>query len=329
MRIQNIGIFAKEDAVPFYLGRTSQQKKSGNSIFAGDMNQGQNNSIHSKKKQLYKNAMQAVVNTAASEGEIDAGLDARRSRIKELQDSSKQANDEINKINDMINQSREAHGVTEDSQEQKDLEILLKQRSGESLSKEEENRLNEMGDLTAYQREALAYESQKGEYRRQIEMNQSEIGSESTSIRATKLARLASHAMVDAQKNKDVMMDAASKEIVGMLSQEAMQHIAQEQQKAMEEAQKRAEKQEEQEKKLEEAKLEREEAELKLDIERHEGKEETPIENIAAEQMPQNMEQTQNSDIMREQIEAELKKVMQEEKLLAEELKGLAVDALG
>lgn len=344
MRIQNIGIFmgnAQDGNQSAGMAQvTVTGRKKGGSVFLGDRNSPKDN-IEARKRELHKKAMKVLQDAAGSEDKIDEALDEHRNKIKKLQESSQAANEEMNKLDEEMKRLREEHGITQDSQEQKDLDILIKRQNGAGLSEDEKKRLDAMGGLTDYQRTALQYEGLKEEYRDQIKKNQKEIGVESSVIRGTKLERLKSHAMVDAKNSKDEMMKAASKEIIGMLSKDAMDHIAEEFEKEMEEAEKKAEEKEEAEKKLEESRLEREEAQLQLEKDRADSGQELTGQEMSGqaadgqELQAAQAVKTENptadlrTDITRQQLEAELKKVMQEEKLIEEELKGLALDAKG
>lgn len=328
MKIQNMSIFMGDTTRQERLsGQQTQAQRRGGSIFAGNINQNQDN-ILNRKQQLQKKAMKVVTDYNAGEAKVDADLEERRNKIRDLQNSSKQSMEEMQKLDELTKQAKEYYGVEDGSQEQKELEKLLSYRKRDSWTEKEWEKLGDMNDLTPYQRIALENDSLKGQYREQLSQNKQQIQAETSVIRSVGQERLKTLGMIKAENTKDEMMEAASKEIIGMLQQEAKDHIDEEQEKIQEEASKRAEKQEEQEKKLEESKLEREEAELELEKNKSDTQKQQEVMEPVQEQNAQVLKDVQKADNDNAKIEAELKKIIEEQKLLEEELKGLVVDTV-
>lgn len=139
------------------------------------------------------------------------------------------------------------------------------------------------------------------EYQKQYDNIKNQIISEIATIRGTKLERLKSSPMLEAQKEAEKIMEAASDEIIGMLMQEAKDHIDEEKEEREEKAEKIAEKREEEEERLDKSKEKSEEAEAIAEM----------------------IRQSASNDTQRE-IEELLDKL----KLIEEDIKGATVDTL-
>ncbi len=137
------------------------------------------------------------------------------------------------------------------------------------------------------------------EYQKQYDNIKNEIMLEIGTIRATKIERLKSSPMLEAQKEVENIMEAAGDEIIGMLIQEAKDHIDEEKEEREEQAEKIAEKREEEKERLEKSEEKSEEAEAITEM----------------------IRQSSSSDLQRE-IEQMLDKL----KLIEEDIKGAAVD---
>ena len=145
----------------------------------------------------------------------------------------------------------------------------------------------------AAQKEALK------EYQKQYDNIKNDIMSEIAAIRGTKLERLKSSPMIKAQKEAGEIMEAAGDEIIGMLMQEAKDHIDEEKEEREEKAEEIAEKREEEEERLDKSREKSEEAEAITEM----------IRKSA-------------SNDMKKEIEELLDKL----KLIEEDIKGAAVD---
>ena len=205
------------------------------------------------------------------------------------------------------------------SQEQKDLELLQKQYdmmkhgSMETLTEEEQERLDNMGELTEYQKRSMELYGQADYWKTQMQDNQDKISQSTGVIRNVRVERLKSQAMAEAQRAKEEIMDAASQEAIGMLVDDAKQQIDDKAEEVQEAAKERQEEQKEEEKRVEAAKENKSEVEAAVEKNR---------EKIA----DMTKQFTDSEDITRD-MDSEIKKVLEEEKLLEEDLKGLTVNA--
>ena len=135
-----------------------------------------------------------------------------------------------------------------------------------------------------------------------------EIKLENQIISATKIERLKSHAILDAEKQADSIMEEASKEIFGMLIDEAKEHIDEEAEKQEEKAKAEKEKQEEFQERIDAAKEKKKEnEELTEDI----------LEGVSENA-------SMASDVSA--VQQKIKDMMNKMKLIEDDIKGVAVD---
>ena len=142
--------------------------------------------------------------------------------------------------------------------------------------------------------------------------NNTLIGGEAGAIRLINIERGKTHGIVDAEKDKEEILAAASKEIQSMLVDDAKEKMDEKAEEVKEAAEARKEKKEEEEERIEAAK------EHKKDTEDF-------VEDIQ-ESVSELTKQAVNSDQIMEDVNDQIKKIMLEEKLLEEDLKGLTVN---
>ena len=189
--------------------------------------------IATKKAQVRKKAMKIIGDAFAGESKIDDDMTNRREKIRSL---TREIGDSTKAISD-IEASRAAlqdkFGVSSDSQEQKDLELLAKgvetgfSGSDVRLTKEEEEQIAKIkaAGLTEYQQQSLALKKSEESYVNELADARNEIQTENAVIRQTKIERLKSNSMGAAFEQADAVMGAASDEIMGMLIAEGKDHI--------------------------------------------------------------------------------------------------------
>ena len=113
--------------------------------------------------------------------------------------------------------------------------------------------------------------------------------------------------MADAQKQAEEIKEAAGDEILGMLVEDAREHVDEEQEEREEKAEEIKEKKEEQEKLIEKRKEDKEE-----------------LEEITGD-MP--VDEMMDLAKTQEEVQQELKDIMNKMALVAEDMKGVVVDA--
>ena len=294
-----------------------------NTLFGGNLFQNGNDMTVqeriAQKRQLYvKQGTKMVKDADKTERKIDKSIDDARNQVKETVDLLGEYQKKIGEIDDKLAQAKEEFEVEDDSQEQKDLEILLKQQRqgsgmGEPMTKEEMQRYDEIkGQLTDYQKIALEAYKERDHYTKQVGKAEIKIQAINQAIRQIKIDRPASQVMQDAQRNKEDLMEAASKEIQGMLMEDAKDKIDETAEEIQEAAEKREEKKEELEERLEAVKEDKEETEEAAES--------------AAETAQEMAKQIIDSDALNTSVDEEVKKKMEELQKHLEELKGIVID---
>lgn len=139
-----------------------------------------------------------------------------------------------------------------------------------------------------------------------INKNEQQVLMENAVIRGTRLERLKHHHMADAQKEAEEIKKAAGDEILGMLMEDAKKHVDEEQEEREEKAEKIREKKEEQEELIEKRREDRSELEELI--------EDMPVDEIL------DLAKTQ------EEIQQEVKDIMNKMALVSEDIKGAVVD---
>ena len=272
--------------------------------------------VAAKKEEAKKKAMKIVSDAFVNELKMDDDLNSRREKIKSLQKDMGDANRAIREIEDSRASLRDTYGVEEDSQEEQDLKLLEKEirykmpGNDVRFDKGDLDRIAELkkNGLSEYQQRSLEMLEQEVPYATTIYEAKQEIMVENQIITATELERLKTHPMVDAGKQADAIMDEASKEIVGMLVDEAKDHIDEEAEKEKEKAETEKEKKEELQARIDATKEKKKEDEkLTEDILEGVAKASSATNEVSAAQQ-------------------EIKDMMNKMKLIEDDIKGAAVD---
>lgn len=304
--------------------RSSVKKEQAGrkTLFAGDTNLMPEETVMTRL-QANKKAMKAILDTHKNEVDLDQGI----SEIKQTQQKRKaamdQASEAVLSLRAQRQNLKEAYGVSEDSEEELNLKALEKSLfSTEELNEEEQGRLRSMGPLTEYQKEALYHTSMEQIWQRRAENAKNGIYNDSRTIAAIQLERLKSHAMVDAQKEAVKIMEAAGKQITGMLMEDVKEQFDEELEEKTEEAKQQQKEQQEEEARLEKAKLERESLAAKT-----EGRTEN---SFASLQEVENRYDPPAMDIgiLEQELQLNLMELAKKQNMSQEDIKGILVDEL-
>lgn len=289
-----------------------------------------------RRKEAQEKAFNIVKNAWENDRSVDDAIQARREHYAEMEQLKKETVDSLADINEDKTVLKELYDVADDSQEQKDLELLEKEQDlkngviHEGLTGEEKRRLEEIHKepLTEYQTRALELNDQAGNLKLQIEDVDRRMRDDTADIYRIKQERLKSNPMLEAQKAAEELNQAANDEIIGMLIEEAKEHIDEKMEEAEEKAGESMEKKEEREEKLEELKLKRAVQEALI-----EGTKEAVEEAKAAERRSEapDIELNDMVDIARgadvsKDVGESLSDIKNSMKLLEADLKGIKVD---
>lgn len=316
MKVQNNSIFMGNDIQNARHSENANTKGNPGKAIDGSALKAKFDPIAAKKEEAKKKAMKIVGDAFANECKIDDDLNARRDRIRTLQADRSEAKKAIKEIEDNRAALRDTYRVENDSQEEKDLKLLEKEIDAKipgnsvSISKEESEQIAKIKErgLTEYQRRSLEMKECEVPYAVTAYEAEQDIMVENQIISAAKIERLKTHPMLDAQKQADAIMDAASEEIMGMLVDEAKEHIDEEAEEKKEAAKEKAEEKEEFEARIEKTKEERKEK-----------------EEVTEEILEGVSEASKNSTDM-EAAQQEIKDMMNKMKLIEDDIKGAAVD---
>lgn len=273
--------------------------------------------IQERRAQAQERAMKIVSDTWNGDRQVEGLIEESRERRRNLQAAYKEAQDRISEIREESNALWDVYGVDADSEEQQYLDLLLKEQAANrpfpeaELTEEESERLYEYRlqgkELTEYQQRQLELNGQIGGYQLAAHKAAAKIEKENAVIRGIREEQRKVHPMADAQKQAEEVMEAARDEIIGMVTEEAKDHIDQEQEEKKEEAEAIKEKKEEQEAVLEK----REEREKELE----KLMEDMPVEEMA------------DLKNVQAQVQQKVQDIVSKMNLVAEDIKGAQVDA--
>ncbi len=315
MKIQNTSIYMGNNENSLMGVSQKDNKETGGSFYAANLNHA-TDPIEQKKQQAREQAMKIVGDVWEGEQKLDAEMDARRAKVKELTREIGEYQKEVKWFDEERTRLQEVYGVSAESTEQKDLELLEKELDAKvpgkniSLSKEESQRLVEIKEngLTEYQSRALELKAISTDYEIKIDELNRQIEVENAILSASKIERLKSSPMVKAQKQAEEVMEAASQEIIEMILDEAQDHVDEELQEKVEAAEEREEKEEIHKERLEKIKEKREQQEE------------------LTEEIMDVTEQLLQVDNKQTEVQKEVQEVLDKMKLLAEDIKGAKVD---
>lgn len=279
--------------------KVKQQEKDGqqkkNTVFAGDLNMNQD-LIKDKRELAQKKAFKLISNQQKADYEIDEDLRNRRLRQVKLAEEGIAAQKEISNINELKEDMMKTYGLTEDSQEHKDIELWKKHAAGGfGLTEDERQRLEDLGEPTEYQKAMMEFDEMIEVFKDLYDATVKESTMENRAIDSIKLELLKIHPMVDEQKNAAKILEEARKTEINMLINESKDHIDE----TMEEEAEKAE-------------------------EIAEASKETSAEKVSPEEA--NIEDIQEATEEVSDLDRELRKIMKDNNMLDEDLKGIKVN---
>ena len=337
---------AAQERAALRAGGKAQKRSNKATIFAGDLGIGMQNDIVTQRKQrARKKALKMITDAWNGDRKTDQTILDYQDKIRQCKAEMEENWDEFELRNEWKEKLRQDYGVAENSQEQKDLELLEKEADSYMhytyseqvyLTDEEKERLAEIHaqGLTEYQERCLKFHGQQNGLKAANDKLKNEIKAYSDAVAATKLERLKYHDMVDAQEKAEDLMAAAGKEAVGLLMDEAKDHVDEELEEQVEEAKKKAEEKAEKEEEIEEREEKREELETRID-EAGERNEEQEARRREAEE--KSREDAELLDSMMEagmggigttkaDVKTAIKEMLHKMKLLEEDIKGSLID---
>lgn len=270
-------------------GEEKQAKVKNGAIKASDLNLIQD-PIEEKKKKAMEEAMGFIKRQFDSDGMVDDILDECRKEIADSKSDAKEAAYELGEI-------------------RKQKEELKK----EYLDPEDEE----------YKMRLKALNEEAGEWQKQYDQANQMIAANTHGIKGIKQDMLKYHGMVDANKAAEKSRKASSDEIIGMLKDEAIDKIDEDMEEVIEEAKEKREENLEKEAEQEEIRAEREKAAQKIEEEMEEEK-----KRAQKSYVPRGTLLDTNELLDKQQeINRNTQEILQQQKLLEEDIKGILVDS--
>lgn len=239
-----------------------KNSESGNglTINGNELNLGED-LVEEKRKKAKSMAMQLMLDVYKNDKKLDDTAEEKNTHAKKLYAENEEARSMIADIKKEKENTNELYGVTEDSEEAKDLDILRRGRDSMGnpqavLSDDEYARYKELysNGLSDYHLRMLSLDNDEKIYNKQISDNMKEIVKDYAFNRNLAIERLKSHDMLDAKKQGEKLEEAASKEIIGQVMQDAVDNIDEEAQKEEEDALEKKQEQQKLEERIEKAK---------------------------------------------------------------------------
>lgn len=270
--------------------KEKQEKTQKQSIDASGLNLCQD-SIAEKKKKAMQDAMDFIKQQFESDSQVDDVMDECRGQIAEGKEQALAASKELKSIQEQKEQLKEEYPD-----------------GGE--------------DYDAYMKELNEMESH---WKKEMQKGQSLVADSTSAIKAVKQEALKHHGMTDAVKAAEETMEAASKEMIGMLMNEAKDTVDEELEETVEKAEEAKEEKTEQEAELKEAQIEQEKKakELEEELEKRRRARENRPAPPSAESHAALMQDLQNRQ---KEIIDNTNQILEEQTLLPEEIKGIMVD---
>ena len=299
---------------------TQNKKKNvdGRFLIAGSSKE----QIEKKRKLAQKQAMKLVKDAFSGDQATKQNIEDLKAQKAEKVAEYQEKMQQIGNISAEKDKLRETYGISKDSQEQKDLELLEKYQNNklgffsDDFSKEEIDRLKELANepRTEYQKQVLSLNGKKAALQSDADLMQQQIMVLTQNQSDAKVDQLKSQDMLKAGDAAEEIQKAASDEIVGMVIADAKEKLDKELEEKKEEAEKKAEEKEEQDERIEKAKEERKE-----DREMIEG--DLDAEKLQADASFQKQSVTQS-----EETTQRINQIMKKNHLINEDLKGIEID---
>ncbi len=301
---------------------SKQAENKGKSLFAGKVNSKTDALIDQKRKDAKKQAMKLVSDAWGKEQAKDKKTDDKRKLRDNLLTQIKDSKGRLADIDEAKGRLQQEYEIDPESQEQKDLELLEKYQDylngvldGE-FSDEEIDRIKELQFETRseYQVEALKLNKDAANEKksiRKLEWNESLVRG---SISSDKFDKLKNKDMVNANDAADELKEASKKEILNLLIQEGKDNVDEKTEEDQEKVQQAQEKKEEQQERIDKAKEDKKDQEEIIEGEMEKSK--LDMESSVKQNSVSHMEIAQKN----------VSKILKENHLVVEDLKGIEID---
>lgn len=205
---------------------SEKEKVNGNSVFVGDSPILFSEQMGQKKADAQKNALKKILEQFTSDLEVDNAIKDSEIQREELTKEIEKYNEELNKIEQAQKELKEEYGITDGCEEEKNLELLRKSVNDPfSLTEEDMTKLEEMGEITDYQKAALEYDAQAAVWEERKADARGKVDNTGKQIEAIKLERLKADPMVAVQAAAAEIMEVAVQNIITEIYEEAKEEL--------------------------------------------------------------------------------------------------------
>jgi len=198
-------------------------------IYAGNLNSISNTNqspLDEIKDKFKKQAQQVIAKQLEKEMDFQNNLKEIENQITELESDLETQEESKQTMQAEKQNLMDSYGITADSTEEKELQLIKKAKyHSESLSEEEQQQLNEMGELTDYQKQALSIDEGISSISDKIKKIQNQIYSIRVAIIDIKIDKMKSHPMEDAQRVAKELLEEGNKQLLKEASKEAIATI--------------------------------------------------------------------------------------------------------
>ncbi|WP_022775980.1 hypothetical protein [Butyrivibrio sp. AE2015] len=245
--------FQSQDSVKAATGAGKDANKSGNLSSISGANLKGESLVQQRQGMARKQALKVVSDAFDGEKKLDAQMQSIKDEIKRLQDEINEKTAETRDNDARLKELQEAYGIDPDSEENNELSKLAfkMNNSKDGLSDEEISKMSE------YQQQALFFVAKNQQNSLDIDRAKAQQMGNVQGYADMKRERAKSQDMLKAQDAAEDIMEAAGEETIALLTQEAVEHVDEEQKEREEEVKEAAEKKKE-EKKEAAKKLEKE-----------------------------------------------------------------------
>jgi hypothetical protein len=283
---------------------------------------GQGNQIEQKKQTARRQAMKLITDAWGRDELASQSIKDMEQQKADYVEQMQEAKEHEKTFEKSKKELQEQYGVADDSQEQKDLELLEKFQNykngshDESFTKEDVDRLKELQNLprTEYQEKALRLNQIAGSMKVTASNANDKLIELTDTIAKAKTDQAKSQDMLKAGSAADDILEASNKEIMGLLIQDGKEHIDKEQEEAQKKAEEQKEKRDEQQERIDEAKQERKE------------QEELIKGQAEADSVQQDLSLQRKTTNNVEAAQQNIRNILKDNNLLAEDLKGIKID---
>jgi len=303
---------------------SADEKQSGKAIYAGNLTSDLSlrDRIQQKKEKAQSRALKIVNDAWNGNRKIDEELRRSRDHIKELRQNVKEMKDLIADVEEQrraldarYNMTEEKEALMQRGYREQTARQLAEAQGIEYESKDTDLTEEEWGQFALiessgyeeYQNMRVGLSRAASSYGMVMAQALNQIKEENAVIRGIRGERLKKDPMREAQEQADEVLEAAIDDVIGMVYEEAKEHIDEEQEKQEEQAEAVEEKKKEQEEILEERKKEEEELEELL--------EDMPLDDMM------DLNRTQG------EIRQEIQQLLSKMGMVADDIKGSMVDA--